>query len=426
MLDGWIDQGQLHLNWQINEGYYLYRHRFDIKLAGQDSSLLEASSLPEGKPKVDEYFGEVEAYYYQAEMKLPLTASAPLQSSDVLLALNYQGCAEAGLCYPPQTRYVRINNGEVSISKDSPLAAAVVSAPLTAEQGFTELLENAGLASIIGLFYLAGLALTFTPCVLPMVPILSSIIMGSSEPPGRKRAFALSLTYVLAMASTYALAGTLTGYFGAELNLQAKLQSPVTLSVFAALFVILSLAMFGLYELRLPAFVQDRLNRISQKQSGGNYLSVGVIGVLSSLIVSPCVSAPLAGALVYISVTGDPGLGGLALLALGSGHGTPLLIIGTLGAEILPRAGQWMDQVKVAFGILLLGVAIWMLSRFIPGPISLGLWAALFIGYAWHLGALRGHKHLRTLLRYPTAWHWYFLSTAWCWAPVPYAAAATP
>ena len=377
----------LFISWHVAPGYYLYKHRFAFTQV--DSNTAIPALIPDGKAKHDEYFGAVEVYYNQITIELPVSAIR----TEKPLIVNFQGCADAGLCYPPQSLYLQRHNQAVTLSA-TPLQTRSTATIATTEttssaNSFTAILANAQLGSIIGLFFLAGLALTFTPCVLPMIPILSSIVLGQTPAPGRLRAFTLSLTYVLAMASTYALAGTLTGYFGASLNLQLQLQSPLIIIIVALLFVVFALAMLGLYELRLPSTWQNCLQNISQKQRGGTYAGVALIGVISTLIVSPCITAPLAGALVFISSTGDPVLGGVALLALGLGMGLPLLLIGTFGSQLLPKSGQWMNRIKVFFGILLLGLAIWMLDRVLPTAISLALWITLLIGYAAHLGALK-------------------------------------
>ena len=259
--------------------------------------------------------------------------------------------------------------------------------PLKSNRLATALAES-GLLLAMGLFFIGGIGLAFTPCVLPMVPILSSIIVGDAQAPSRGRAFSLSLAYVLGMALTYAAVGTLMGLFGASLNLQAALQSPPVLIVFAALFAVLSLAMFGFYELRLPQRWQNALDALGGRLGGGKHFGVLVMGALSALVVSPCVSAPLAGALIYISASQDALFGAAALLALGLGMGVPLLIIGTSGGHLLPRAGAWMNAVKAVFGVGLLAVAIWLLERVVPGPVSLVLWAALLIGSGAYLGGL--------------------------------------
>lgn len=377
------------LQWQITPGYYLYRHRFAVNKL-KDNFAVDAI-IPEGKAKHDEYFGDVEVYYQQITLELPIESI----SDQSALKISYQGCADAGLCYPPQTLYLERRNQTAILSTTIPQSSTPTLTENTSGQNsFTQILTSAGLPSIIGLFFLAGLALTFTPCVLPMIPIISSIVLGQSQTPSRLRAFSLSLTYVLAMASTYALAGSLTGYFGASLNLQLQLQSPLVIITIALLFAAFALSMFGFFELRLPSTLQSKLQQISYNQRGGTYIGVALIGIISTLIVSPCVTAPLAGTLVFISSTGDPVMGGTALLALGLGMGLPLLLIGTFGSQLLPKSGPWMNEVKVFFGILLLGLAIWMLDRLIPVTLSLMLWIALLTGYALRLGVwkiFRGH-----------------------------------
>lgn len=378
-------QQQITLNWQIAPDYYLYRHRFIVKqLPDNTPTKLD---IPDGLAKKDSYFGDVEVYYQQAVLTIPLEATA----TQGVYSISFQGCADAGLCYPPQTVFLQHNNQIATLSTSAPQTTTPQPSELLAEEqnDFTKLLASASLPTIIGLFFLAGLALTFTPCVLPMIPIISSIVIGQSENPGRFRAFSLSLTYVMAMAGTYALAGMLTGYFGAGLNLQLQLQSPLVIIVIAALFGAFALAMFGVYELRLPSSFQSKLQQISHSQRGGTYVGVALIGVISTLIVSPCVTAPLAGTLIFISSTGDPALGGVALLALGLGMGLPLLLIGTFGAQLLPKRGQWMNQIKVLFGILLLGLAIWMLDRVLADAVTVILWIMLCAGYAIYLGLFK-------------------------------------
>ena len=381
------DDGALLAYWDMPDGYYLYRHRFDFTLKDPEAATLGAPELPPGKDKVDEYFGAVEVYYHRAQARVPIrNARGPLE-----VGISYQGCAEAGLCYPPERRWVVVDAAfSAPAAPTAPAAesAPVTGAPATEEQQLATALAERGLLLAMALFFLGGIGLAFTPCVLPMVPILSSIIVGDTETPTRWRAFSLSLAYVLGMAFTYAAVGTLMGLFGASLNLQAALQSPPVLIVFAALFALLSLAMFGFYELRLPQRWQNALDALGGRVGGGKHLGVLVMGALSALVVSPCVSAPLAGALIYISASQDAVLGAAALLALGLGMGVPLLIIGSSGGHLLPRAGAWMNAVKAVFGVGLLAVAIWLLERVVPGPVSLVLWAALLIGSGAYLGGL--------------------------------------
>ncbi len=393
VLEADVREQQVDLFWNIEPAYYLYRHQLDFRVLGRDGQSgpeVGVVALPDGKAITDEFFGDVEVYYHDLRVSLQLADAAP---DGAVLEARYQGCADAGLCYPPDVRYVALTGtdaGQVTRAPpgdgvaDAAPAAAGSEAPITQESRLAAVLSGEHLWLAFGLFFLAGLGLTFTPCVLPMVPILASIIAGQGEI-SRTRAATLSGTYVLAMALTYALLGVIIGYFGAALNLQGWLQSPPVLMVFAALFVLLALAMFGAFTLQLPAFLRTRLE---QGQQGGKLGSVALMGVLSSILVSPCVSAPLAGALIYIGATGDAVLGGAALLALGLGMGVPLLAVGIGGAELLPRAGAWMNGVKAAFGVLLLGVAVWLLERIVPGGVALALWSALAIGAGVALGAL--------------------------------------
>ena len=422
------EDGALLAYWDMPEGYYLYRHRFDFTLREGDVATLGPPEIPPGKPKVDQFFGAVEVHYHRVEIRVPIIHAEGL----IEIGISYQGCAEAGLCYPPETRWVILNAptsapdatsaegpdsaataaGASDPASASPVAdgsvgppaasaafpaagAAAASSPTTTlpppsteERRLASVLAEQGWLLAAALFFLGGIGLAFTPCVLPMVPILSSIIVGEGENLTRWRAFGLSLAYVLGMAFTYAAIGTLMGLFGASLNLQAALQAPPVLIAFAVVFALLSLSMFGFYELRLPQRWQNGLDAFGRGLGGGKHLSVAVMGALSALVVSPCVSAPLAGALIYISTTNDAVLGGGALLALGLGMGVPLLVIGASGGHLLPRAGAWMNAVKALFGVLLLAVAIWLLERVLPPPVALALWAALLIGCAAFLGGL--------------------------------------
>lgn len=394
--------GALLARWEMPDGHYLYRHGFLFETRGADGAMLGEAEIPPGKPKLDEFFGEVEVYYHSAQARLPV--SGVVDAAAVEVGITYQGCADAGLCYPPETKWVALAARDYGTA----VGAAVVTTQSlakpgnlgggsaepagqiagTQEQQLAATLAQAGTLWSLGLFLLLGIGLAFTPCVLPMVPILSSIIVGESDNLSRSRAFWLSVAYVLGMAITYAILGVLVGTFGASLNLQAALQSPPVLTVFALVFVALAFSMFGFYELQLPQGLQNRLNSMNEGRAGGRYLSVFVMGALSSLVVSPCVSAPLAGALIYIGSTGDAVFGGLALLALGLGMGVPLLLIGASGGHLLPRAGVWMDNVKAVFGVLLLGVAVWLLERVVPASVTLALWAALAVGVGVYLGAL--------------------------------------
>ena len=385
--------GAVLVRWEMADGYYLYRHRFGFDTRASESVadsavVLGEPEIPPGKKKNDEWFGEVEVYYHQAQARIPVTSGG----GPVEVGISYQGCADMGLCYPPETKWVAMDLdldlgsvGAGPVGGSGQTSAAVLE---TSERALASMLRDGGLLTSLLLFFLGGIGLAFTPCVLPMVPILSSIIVGESDTITRPRALWLSLTYVLGMALTYALIGTLVGLFGASMNLQAALQSPPVLGFFALVFVALAFSMFGFYELQLPQRWQSGLNSLGQRLGGGKLVSVFVMGSLSSLVVSPCVSAPLAGALIYISSTGDAVLGGGALLALGLGMGVPLLAIGASGGHLLPRAGAWMNSVTAVFGVLLLAVAVWLLARVVAPGITLVLWAALAMGAGVYLGAL--------------------------------------
>ncbi len=354
----------IKLRFVAAEGYYLYQHRF--KFVGQpEADALEPAVLPAGERKTDDYFGEVEVYYGVLDVELPLRAAGKHPTA---IEVTYQGCADKGLCYPPETERLQ-------------LAAAPADAA-----GPAEMPAASWRWTDLALVFLAGLGLTFTPCVLPMLPILSGVVLRGR--PSRTRGLVLSLAYVLPMAACYAALGALMGLFGASLNLQAMLQSPWVLVPFAAFFTIFALAMFGVFELRLPAFIRERLDHKAAQTRGGTVVGAATLGVLSSLIVSPCVSAPLTGLLLYISSTGDAAGGALQLFALGLGMGTPLLLIGAGGGALLPRSGPWMTAVRNLFGVMLLAVSVWLLERVLPGPLALALWGLLAGGVALFLGAL--------------------------------------
>jgi thiol:disulfide interchange protein DsbD len=357
------DAQTLKLRFVATDGYYLYRHRFHFRTEPADIAL-GTPNIPKGEAKHDEFFGDVEVYHGVLDIEIPRTDARAFT-----LLVGYQGCADKGLCYPPETERLSI---------DGEGAAAGIALPAGSEQGWNW-------KSLL-LFFLAGVGLTFTPCVLPMLPILSGVVLRGQV--GGLRGLALSLAYVLPMAASFAVLGALMGLFGAGLNLQARLQSAWVLVPFALFFVVFALAMFGLFELKLPQALSNRLNNVANHTRGGSLLGAAVLGVLSSLLVSPCVSAPLAGALLYISASGDAVGGALKLFALGLGMGAPLLLIATGGATWLPKSGPWLNTVKNAIGVLLLGLAIGLLSRVLPGPATLLLVGFLAAGVALFLGAL--------------------------------------
>ncbi len=380
--------GYIEARWDIEEGYYLYRDKFAFKVTSGEGVTLSEHISPPGKKKTDEAFGDIEAYYDAVVIKIPYTRAVNERSA-IEMEVKYQGCADAGFCYPPLTKTFPITLPKF----DTPAAPIAMSAPQTGEDTFVteqdrfaQSLASDNIFWIIAAFYGVGLLLAFTPCVFPMIPILSSIVVGQGNTSTRQ-AFFLSLSYVLAMAMTYTVIGIFAGLSGA--NLQAAFQNPWVLGVFSLVFVALSLSMFGFYDLQLPSGLQNKLAQLSNNQKGGTLIGAGIMGFLSALIVGPCVAAPLAGALIYISQTGDGALGGIALFALSMGMGTPLLLIGTSAGKFLPKAGGWMTAVKAVFGVMLLAVAIWMLERVLPPAVTLFLWAVLAIMSAIYLGAIR-------------------------------------
>jgi thiol:disulfide interchange protein DsbD len=384
-----VDGNTLRARFEIAEGYYLYRDKTTFESATPGVSV-GPYALPEGERKVDEFFGETEVYHNGFVVDIPLVRGSA-QAQTLQLKAGYQGCAEAGICYPPINKTVSLHLPDGAAGQAAAPAAAPEPAPapaedLSEEQRVSAMLADRSAWLTIGFFFLAGLGLAFTPCVFPMIPILSGIIAGQGAGITTRKAFSLSLVYVLAMAATYTVAGVIAALFGQ--NLQAAFQNPWILGVFAAIFVALSLSMFGFYELQLPSAVQSKLTEVSNRQEGGTLIGVAIMGVLSALIVGPCVAAPLAGALIYIGQSGDVVLGGGALFAMALGMGVPLLAVGTSAGSLMPRAGGWMSAVKAVFGVLLLGVAVWMLARILPPQISLVLYALLLIIPAIYLRAI--------------------------------------
>ncbi|MGQ0659207.1 MAG: protein-disulfide reductase DsbD [Chromatiales bacterium] len=369
--------------WDVADRYYLYRDKFTFAAQGPGVSLGEAR-IPAGEVKEDPYFGKVEILHGSFEVDVPITRASP-DVKEIQLTIGYQGCAEDGICYPPITRTLPVTlmgpaEAAPPVSSGGPDGTVI-----SDTDRYAGLLSGGATFATLATFFGVGLLLAFTPCVFPMVPILSGILVGQGNNVTPLRAFVLSTVYVLAMALTYAVAGVAAGIFGQ--NLQAWFQKPGVIAGFAAVFVLLALSMFGLYELQLPSRWQSRLSELSQRQRVGTLTGVALMGVLSALIVGPCVAPALAGALVYIGRTGDSVLGGLALFAMALGMGAPLLVLGASAGHLLPRAGAWMRTVRNVFGVLMLGVAIWFLERILPGPLVLTLWALLFIVSAVFLGA---------------------------------------
>jgi thioredoxin:protein disulfide reductase len=381
-----LDANTLELRYRIADGYYMYRDKFKFAVEPQTVKLGSAQ-FPQGEVHNDEYFGKVETYRKELRIRLPLTRDAAVDQ--LKLTVTSQGCADAGVCYVPQQQTAQIQLPAAgSAAAAAPASGGAADAPGTGndEARFHRLLASGSLWLIAAAFFGAGVLLTFTPCVLPMIPILSGIIVGEGRDATRTRAFTLSLAYVLGMSVTYTAIGV-----GAALSgnlLSAALQSPWVLSTFAAVFVLLSLSMFGFYELQLPAAFHTRMTHASNRFKGGHLGAVVLMGVFSAAIVSPCVAAPLAGALLYISQTRDVLLGGIALFAMSIGMGVPLILVGVFEGQFLPKSGHWMRSVKHFFGVLLLAVAIWIVSPVLPTAVQMLAWAALLIGSAMVLRAI--------------------------------------
>ena len=375
-----IEDKQIRVSWKIADGYYLYVGMFEFSV--DNDTTIEKVIMPDGIKKQDEFFGDVDVFYNQAIADIFLKTS----SRDIKLKIKYQGCADAGLCYPPiEKKYnlkldavsenyfkkVSGNNDQISISNN---------------------LANQSLFLNIILFFLAGMLLAFTPCVFPMIPILTGIIVGQGNNLSTRRAFAMSLTYVIAMSVTYALIGMLVASSG--INIQANLQNPYVLISFALLFFIFALAMFDFFRIQMPTVIQNFLVNKSNAGNSGTFFGVGIMGSLSALIVGPCVTAPLIGALIYISTTGDYVIGGMVLFSLGLGMGTPLLVLGTSASSLLKSIGKYLPLVNKIFGLLFLVVAIWLLERILSEQVSAFLWTTLALASLLYLNTSNNLKSI--------------------------------
>jgi thiol:disulfide interchange protein DsbD len=393
-----IDANTLMATWQIHPEYYLYNDKFFFDIKGAEFGDIV---FPKGKEKDDPLFGKVQIHKGQLNVEIPLKN---IQSQQITFIAKYQGCWLGGICYPPLEKTTNIvlpiQGAEATVVE--PVAVVVNNTPTnppTIELNETDkiaaLLQQDNILLVLASFFGFGLLLSLTPCVFPMIPILSGIIVGQKGEVTTRKALIMSIVFVLAMSVTYSIAGVLAGYFGE--NLQVLFQTPWILVVFALIFVALAFSMFGYYEIQLPASIQGKIAKISNKQEGGHLIGVAIMGFLSALIVGPCVAPPLAGALIYIGQTGDAVLGGLSLFVMSLGMGAPLLAIGA-GVSKLPKAGSWMDNVKYVFGILMLAVAIWLLDRIISPVVSLALWATLFSFSPIAMGVLN------SLTNTPTPW----------------------
>tara|TARA_R110000868_G_scaffold380784_1_gene646955 strand:- start:126414 stop:128072 length:1659 start_codon:yes stop_codon:yes gene_type:complete len=373
-----MNQHSITVTWHVAPGYYLYRDRISFSATNLQ---LGKPDVPKGKTVTDDILGPHQILQNTVTITLPYKNHEPQETK---LFVGYQGCASDGFCYPPVTKQVivQVSTFGQQVVDVTTVDKPVIQTPQQQPDRITQLLTGHNILYTLLAFFAFGLLLTFTPCVLPMIPIISGIIVGQKNMTTAK-AFRLSLTYIIAVALTYAVAGVMAGFLGG--TIQSALQLPWVIVLFSLLFVVLSLSMFGLYELRLPASFENKLLNVSNHQSGGTYIGVFIMGVLSTLIVSPCISAPLVGVLAYIGQTGNAGFGGITLFMMGLGMGLPLLIIGTLGGKFLPKAGGWMDRVKQVCGFLLILVAIYMLGRILPDDITLGLYGLLSLAFAVYL-----------------------------------------
>lgn len=371
--------------WEIAEGHYLYQDKMDI-IPSSEKIETSALQLAPGDEKQDPIFNKLlYVYHDSAEVSLPIVSTNGV--NDAVFKVKYQGCSEiSGICYPPQTREITVRLPEIVASANAAQVEAGGADVVSEQDRIANTLRQGNTWVTLLVFYGAGLLLALTPCVFPMIPILMGIIVGQGENQTVRSSFMLSLVYVLAMALTYTVVGILVGLSGE--NIQAWFQDPWIISAFVAIFIALSFSMFGFYELQMPASVQSKITQISNSQQGGTLTGVAIMGFLSALIVGPCVTAPLVGALIYIAETGDAALGGFALFSLSMGMGTPLLAIGASAGKVLPKAGPWMDAVKAVFGVLLLGLGVWMLERVALAAFTMALWAALLIVSAVYMGAI--------------------------------------
>ncbi len=379
------DGNTLILNWNIADGYYLYREKFQVKIVKPDDIQLGNYQIPHGIPEHDEAFGPVEIFYKEVGFEVPL-----LRSNDgpenLTLLVKYQGCASRGVCYPPIQKTIELGLPAAVHTAASRAISNSSQPPLSEQDQIVNALHQDTLWLTLLSFLGFGLLLAFTPCIFPMIPILSGIIVGQGKQITTRKAFLLSLCYVTASALTYTVLGILAALFGS--NLQATFQQPWIIVLFSAIFVLLAFSMFGFYNLELPKSLQSKLHNSSDKHRDGSFLGAAIMGALSSLIVGPCVAAPLAGALIYIGQTGDAVLGGSALFALGFGMGIPLLLMGASAGKLLPKAGAWMNSTKAVFGVIMLAVAAWMLDRILPPAIMMLIWSMLLIIPAIYLSAI--------------------------------------
>lgn len=383
-----VDPNTFSLTWAIKPGFFLYKKRISILAPANSNVQIAPLHLLKGLKKTDAR-GKTELIY-RHQVSIPVSLLSE-EAGETLVDVHYQGCSDDGFCYPPvtQTFKLTIDNhlslSQITIEAHQTTPSISPSTPSERDK-LDQLFSTNNWGLILLSFFGFGLLLSFTPCVLPMIPVLSGIIIGHSKTMSARKAFFLSLSYVLSMSVTYALVGAVVALMGK--NLQIAMQSPWAIGSFSLIFVLLSLAMFNVYELRLPVSWQAKLANLTRGQSSGHYLSAAIMGALSTLILSPCVTAPLIGVLGYIAQTGNVSLGSLTLFVLSLGMGTPLLMIGTSAGKWLPHAGRWMNTVKAFFGVLLLAVAIYLIDRILPSVFTMILWAGLTIFSGLYMGAL--------------------------------------
>lgn len=380
-----IDGNNVEVAIRVLDGYYLYKDKISVA-AKSDVAQAGYLDLPQGEMKTDQYFGEMEVYHGDVFGKLSIARGTP-EAMDLDLEIKYQGCAEGGICYPPVTRVLNVSLPAASaVTALSAVSAAAATAPVSEQAKLAQIISGSSMLVVIGTFFGAGLLLAFTPCVLPMVPILSGIIAGEGKDVSAARGFTLALSYVMGMALVYTAAGVAAAAAG--LQLQATFNQPWILAVFSGLFVLLAAGMFGMYDLQMPSAIQSRLANVSSGQRSGTAIGAFVMGAISSLIVTACVAPALIAALTVMAQTGDMVRGGTALFAMSMGMGAPLLAVGAAQGKLLPQAGGWMVAVKNAFGFMMLGLAIWMMSRVMPGEVTLALWGILIFMSGVYMGGL--------------------------------------
>jgi thiol:disulfide interchange protein DsbD len=383
-----VDGNTVEIGIRIEPGFYVYKHRITAKSLSPDAQAGQLD-LPKGKLKYDEFFGESEVYYDEVIGRLAIARATP-EAMDLELEVGYQGCADGGLCYLPQTQVMTVALPAAKVVSDlndiAPPTTGTPAAPVSEQARLAQIITGSSIWVAAGVFFLAGLGLAFTPCVLPMVPILSGIIAGEGDDVSPMRGFTLALSYVMGMAIIYTGAGVAAAAAG--MQLQATFNQPWILILFAGLFVFLAVGMFGAYDLQMPSSIQSKLAGVSGKQKSGTMIGAFIMGALSALVVTACVAPALIAALTVMAQSGDMVRGGAALFAMSLGMGAPLLLVGAAQGKLLPKAGPWMVAIKGAFGFMMLGLAIWMLSRILPGTVTLALWAVLTFMAGVFMGGL--------------------------------------